>query len=322
MFFHGKRVLVTGAGGLVGGHLIQALHARGAKVRAAFRTRRPPLIDGVDYFMGADLTRREVVDEAVKDIELIFHCAASTSGAAAMNATPLVHVTPNIVMNAQLFEAAYFAGVQKLLYLGSMTGYPPTGKPYKEEEMFAGGDPWDKYFPVGWMKRYSEVLCRLYSERLPRKMPCLVLRPTNIYGPGDKFDPERSHFLPALIRRVVERQDPMLVWGSGEEVRDLIFVDDMVDAMLLGMERLNGYDPVNIGSGDPHTIKQVLGLILKIEGREATKVEFDPTKPTTIPVQLADVTKAERLIGFKAKVGLEEGIRQTIAWYRSRVLSA
>jgi GDP-L-fucose synthase len=318
MFFRDQRVLVTGAAGLVGSHLLRALHAQGAQVRATFHRRRPPLLDGIDYCMGADLINRNVCDEVVRDIDYVFLCAASTSGAAAIHATPLIHVTPNIIMNAQMLEAAYLAGVKKVMYIGSTTGYPVTGRPYREEDMFHG-DPWDKYFPAGWMKRYTEILCRMYTEKLPRSMPGLVLRATNIYGPGDKFDPERSHFLPALIRRVVERQDPIVVWGTGDDLRDLIYVDDMVEAMLLAMETLDRFEPLNIGAGVSRSIKEVLALLLKVEEYEHVKVVFDPTKPSTVPRQVVDCSKAERVLGFKAKVGLEDGIRRTVSWYRSQL---
>ena len=320
MFFAGKRVLITGAAGLVGSHLLKALHAQGAKIRATFLNRRPPLLEGVDYCMGADLTKREVCDEVVKDIDYIFLAAASTSGAAAINATPLIHVTPNILMNAQMLEAAYLAGVQKVMYVGSTTGYPVTGRPYQEDDMFHG-DPWDKYYPAGWMKRYTEILCRMYTEKLPRSMPSLVVRATNIYGPGDKFDPERSHFLPALIRRVVERQDPLVVWGTGEDLRDIIYVDDMIDAMLMAMEKLDRWEPLNIGAGVSKSIKEILAVLLRVEDYEHVKLIFDTTKPSTVPRQVVDCTKAERVLGFKAKMPLEEGIRLTVAWYRKHLAS-
>ena len=110
-------------------------------------------------------------------------------------------------------------------------------------------------------------------------MTCLVLRPTNIYGPGDKFDFECSHFLAAMIRRVVERQDPLVVWGTGEDVRDWIYVDDVVDAMLLATEHIDSFEPLNIGFGQSRTIKEMVALILKIAGHKAARVTFDPTKP-------------------------------------------
>jgi GDP-L-fucose synthase len=317
MYFRGAKVLITGSAGLIGSTLLEELHRQGADIRAAFRRKRPPLLDGVEYCMGADLLNRATCDELVKDRQYVFLCAASTSGAAAITSTPLVHVTPNLIMNAQMLEASYLAGAQKVLYTSSTTGYPATGKPYREEEMLVG-DPFDKYFPVGWMKRYTEVLCRMYSEKLNPRMAAIAVRPTNVYGPRDKFDPAQSHVLPALIRKVVERQDPLEVWGTGDDVRDFIYVDDLVEGVLLAVEKQDGYDPVNLGLGRCYSVKELLQMILEIDGYRDARVIFNPGKPSTVPKQPVDCSKAERVLGFKAKTSLEEGLRRTIAEYRRR----
>ncbi len=153
-----KKVLVTGAAGFVGVNIIRRLVSLGAQVRATIHKKDPQFYDtSVDY-LKCDLTNNEDCLKAVKDIDLIYHCAANTSGAATIEKTPLVHVTPNIVMNAQLLEAAYFAKVKKFVWISSSTGYPLTDdRPVKENEMM-DGNPYEKYFCVGWMKRYTEVL--------------------------------------------------------------------------------------------------------------------------------------------------------------------
>jgi GDP-L-fucose synthase len=315
MFFRDAKVLITGAAGLIGSKLLEELHRQGAQVRAAFHHKRPPLLDGVEYCEGTDLTNRHTCDELVKDQQYVFLCAASTSGAAAIVATPLVHVTPNIIMNAQMLEAAYLAGVQKVMYTSSTTGYPVTGKPYREEDMFTG-DPYEKYFPAGWMKRYTEMLCRMYAENLSPRMAAIVVRPTTVYGPRDKFDPGRSHVLPALIRKVIERQDPIEIWGTGDDIRDFIYIDDLVEGMLIAMEKIDRYDPINLGLGQSYSVKDLLQTVLKADGYQDARIVFDPSKPSTVPKQVVDCSKAERLLGFKAKVGIEEGVCRTIAWYR------
>lgn len=315
MFFRGAKVLITGAAGLIGSKLMEELHRQGAQIRAAYRHTLPPQLDGVDYRPGADLTERCTCNELVKDQQYVFLCAASTSGAAAIVSTPLVHVTPNIIMNAQMLEAAYLAGVKKVMYTSSTTGYPVAGKPYCEEDMFKG-DPYEKYFPAGWMKRYTEMLCRMYSENLSPRMAAVVVRPTTVYGPRDKFDPGRSHVLPALIRKVVERQDPIEVWGTGEDVRDFIYIDDLVEGMLIAMEKIDGYDPVNLGLGRSYSVKELLQFVLNADGYQNARIRFDPTKPSTVPRQVVDCSKAERLLGFKASTGIEEGVRRTIAWFK------
>ena len=135
-------------------------------------------------------------------------------------------------------------------------------------------------------------------------------------GPFDKFDFETSHVLPALVRRVVERQNPLEVWGDGTAVRDFIYVSDMVEAMLRAMESWAEFDPINIGSGDPVTVKESVETVVRLADHGHVEIIYDPLKPTTIPVRLVDLSKANELLGFHSRVSFEEGIRKTIGWYR------
>jgi GDP-L-fucose synthase len=314
--FKNAKALVAGGAGFVGVNLIKRLLVEGAEVRATLH-KKPPVIkdEKIDY-VTCDLTRMEDCQKVVSGMEYVFLCAANTSGAAVIASTPLVHVTPNIVMNSQMLEAAYFAGVKKFVWLSSNAAYPPSGeRPVKEDEMF-DGDPYETYFGVAWMKRYTEILCRMYSEKLKKTMPTVVLRPSNIYGPHDDYDFETSHVMAALIRRVVERHDPLEVWGTGEDVRDWIYIDDFIDAMMLATDKIDSYNPLNIGLGSGYTIKQALQMMLEIDGYTDAKVVYNATKPSMIPVRLIDTSRAEQLLGFKAKTGLREGIGKTIKWYR------
>jgi GDP-L-fucose synthase len=316
MFFQKQKVLVTGASGLIGSHLVRRLVHAGAQVRGTIHKRRPAVeVPGVDY-VKCNLTSARDCRKVVEDVRYVFHCAASTSGAATTARTPMVHVTPNIVMNARLLEAAYNAGVEKFLYLSSTTGYPDSDRPMTEAEMFHG-EPFEKYFFAGWMKRFTEILCRMYGEKLAPRMVTLVLRPTNVYGPNDKFAPKCSHVTAALIRKVVERRDPVEVWGTGDDVRDLLYVDDMVEAMARAMQKLDRHAALNIGLGKAYSVKEVLRLILEIDGYEDARVVFNPEKPTMIPVRLVDTSLAEDVLGFRASVDLPEGLRRTIGWYRA-----
>src|SRR5262249_54017716 len=161
------------------------------------------------------------------------------------------------------------------LWLSSTTGYPASDRPMKEAEMFLD-EPFEKYYCAGWMKRFTEVLCQMYGEKLNPRMTTIVLRPTNVYGPHDKFDPRRSHVTAALIRKVVERQDPIEVWGTGDDVRDLIYIDDMVEAMVWAMEQLTSYTVLNIGLGKGYSVKQILQLVLQQDGYSEARVVFNP----------------------------------------------
>ena len=314
----GARVLVTGGAGFIGASLCARLVGEGARVRATVHARRPARPVGDVEYVAADLTRPEDCGRAVADADYVFHCAAVTSGAAVMVATPLVHVTPNVVMNAQLLEAAHAAGVRRFLFIGSGAAYPPTGdRPVAEAEMLAG-EPYAVYHPVAWMKRYTEILCETYARRVRPAMSTVVVRPSNVYGPGDKFDFATSHVTAALLRRVVERHAPLEVWGTGDDVRDLIYVDDFLDGLLRAFADPADHLAVNVAAGHGYSVREVLATLLEVDGFRDADVRFDPTRPSTIPVRLLSTELARRRLGFTARVPLAEGLRRTIAWYRAQ----
>jgi len=312
----GSRVLVAGGTGFIGANLLQRLLTEGCHVRSTLHRRPRMILDEQIEYMSADLTIMDDCRRVVEGVDYVFMCAANTSGAAVMTATPLVHVTPNVVMNAQLMDAAYNAKVKKFLFISSSAAYPPTdARPVREEEMFKG-DPYDSYYSVGWMKRYAEILCQMYSRRIRPPMPTVVIRPSNAYGPFDDFEFGTSHMMAALIRRVVERHNPLEVWGTGEDLRDLIYIDDLIAGIITAFENTDSYAAVNIASGQGHTVKEVLQTILDVDGYTDVEVRFDPSKPSTIPVRLIDTTKAERELAFTSRTSLHLGIRKTIEWYR------
>jgi GDP-L-fucose synthase len=314
--FKGIKVLVAGGTGFVGVNLINRLLSLGADVRAAVHIRSPVVIDKRIEYVKCNLLNMNDCIKAVSDTEYVFMCAANTSGAAVMSSTPLVHVTHNIIMNAQMLEAAYFANIKKFVWLSSNAAYPPSGNiPVKEDEMF-NGDPFDAYFGVGWMKRYTEILCRLYSEKLKNPMKTVVLRPSNIYGPHDKFDFATSHVMAATIRKVIERHNPIQIWGTGDDVRDLIYIDDFIDAVILATEKVETFNPINIGFGKGYSIKDILEIALEADGFKDVNIIYDTSKPSMIPVRLIDIKKAEEVLGFRAKTDVREGIRKTMDWYK------
>lgn len=316
MLFKDTKVLVAGATGLIGSNLAKRLLDEGARVRATIYKREPVIADPRIEYVRCDLRLAEDCARAVAGMQHVHLCAATTSGAAAIAATPMIHVTPNVLINSQMLEAAYNAGVEKFIWLGSTVAYRMSPEPMREEELMTG-EPFEKYFFAGWAKRFMEVLCRMYGERLTRKMTTIVLRPTNVYGPNDDFEFATSHVIPALIRKAIERWDPIEVWGDGSEVRDAIYIDDMIDAMVLAASRLQSYTAINIGLGKGYSVREILKTVLEVDDYAGAQVKFDPTKPTMIPIRLIDTSKAESLLGFKARVDLREGIRRTIEWYRS-----
>ena len=303
-------MLVTGATGLIGSNLVRELLKYGARIRATVHVREPHSRDPNVEYVTCELTQVQDCVRVCEGVNYAFFCAANTSGAHAIAARPLEHVTDNLIMNARMFEAAEH--VERCLFISSSTVYPPVDYPVKEEEAFSG-DPHPSYFGSAWMKRYCEKLAEFHCNKFDRQI--VVVRPTNVFGPFDKFDFATSHVLPALIRRAVEKQNPFEVWGDGSAVRDFVYVTDMVEAMLRAMERWTRFDPFNIGSGNPVTIRESLELILRLARHTAAEVIYDPSKPTTIPVRLVDLTKAREQLGFQARFSLEEGLQKTIDWY-------
>ena len=315
MLFKNIKILVAGATGLIGSHLLVRLLDEGALVRATLHKKDPVILDPRIEYIRCDLTNGADCRRAVDGIQHVHLCAANSSGAGMISSSPMIHVTPNILINSQMLEAAYEAGVEKFIWLGSTIAYPNSDQPMKEDQLM-NEEPFDKYYYAGWAKRFMEILCRMYGEKLPRPMTTIVLRPTNVYGPMDDFEFATSHVIPALIRKSIERWEPIEVWGDGSEVRDAIYVDDMVEAMVLAAVKINKYEAINIGLGKGYSVRELLSLITELDGFEKADIKYDPSKPTMIPVRLIDTSKAESLLGFRASIDIREGLGRTIEWYR------
>ncbi|MCX5699146.1 MAG: NAD-dependent epimerase/dehydratase family protein [Candidatus Omnitrophica bacterium] len=314
--FSNRNVLVAGGSGFIGSNLINRFFSLGANIRATIHKKDPVVINDKIEYIGCDLLKMKDCRKIVEGMHYVFMCAANTSGAAVIASTPLVHVTPNIIMNSQILEAAYMAKVKKFIFLSSNAAYPPSAdRPVCEDEMFYA-DPYDIYFGVGWMKRFTEILCRLYSQKLKNPMPCVVVRPSNIYGPYDDFDFATSHMMAATLRKVIERHDPVKIWGTGQDIRDLIYIDDFIDGLILAAEKISTFDAVNIAQGKAYSLKEILRLALEIEGYQNARIVYDSTKPSMIPVRLIDIKKAQELLGFTPKTDIYDGIAKTISWYK------
>jgi GDP-L-fucose synthase len=318
MMFSGKRVLVTGGAGFVGINLIQRLLGKDddVRIRATLHKHGPVVHNDRVEYVTADLTREEDCAAAVRDCDYMFMCAAVTSGAQVVHDRPLTHVTPNVVMNARLLEAAYAAGVKKTLFVSSSTVYPDSSEPMKEEDADSG-EPYEKYFFAASMKRFAEKLCEMYGKRIKRPMEAIVVRPANIYGEYMDFAFETAHMVPAQVRKVVEGHDPIQVWGDGSDEKDLIYVGDFVNGVIAAFEGLHGFDVVNIGTGRAWSTRDVVQTLLNITGREGARVAYDVTKPTMIPRRVLDVNKARVRLGFQATTDLKNGLRRTVDWYKA-----
>jgi len=298
----------------VGVNLIKRLLDEGADIRATLHINKPVLNDNrIEYFYG-DLRIEENCQKAVAGVDYVFMCAANTSGAKVMSTTPLVHLTPNMLMNIQMLQAAYKFGVKKFLFISSNTVYPLTDFAVKESDVT--NEFYESYHIVAWMKRFTEIVCEMYSDRIKEPMKTIVVRPGNLYGPFDKFDWEKSKVIPAIMRRAIERHDPFEVWGDGMDLKDFLYIDDCIDGLILAMEKLEEFEPINIASGIPVTIRDVLTQILKSADYDDADVQYDSSKPTMIPKRMIDISLAKEKLGFEPKVSLQDGIHKTVQWYK------
>jgi GDP-L-fucose synthase len=313
MFYKGKKVLVTGGSGFVGTNFVRELLNRGATVRVPLHFRPMLVKDERIEVVKADLSKPEDCLAVCKGIDYVVNAAGAVSAAAVTNSNPMGVITNNLVVSAQMMQAAWTAGVQRFLILGSTTVYPAVERPIKEDEMW-GGPTHPTYFAYGWMRRYLERLAEFVAQKSPMKIA--LVRPTAVYGPYDDFHPVKSHVIPALIRKASEKMTPYEVWGTGDEVRDFLHVSDMVEGGLLAMEKAATCDPINLGYGKAFTIKDVVRIILKETGHDQVEVKFDSSKPVTIPFRMVDTSKAKQLLNFEAKVSLEAGLKDTVRWFK------
>lgn len=267
-----------------------------------------------------DLTSQKQVDQVTKNMDIIIHAAATTSGAKDVVESPFLHVTDNAIMNSILLRSAYKNKVKNFIFFSCSVMYQSSEKPQKEEDFSESDDIYKNYFGVGWTKIYTEKMCEFYSGLGVTQH--LVIRHSNVYGPYDKFDLKKSHVFGATVNKVLDdSKSTILVWGDGGEKRDLIYIDDLVEfvEVALATKIKERFCLVNIGSGTAFSIKDLINKIIIVTGKKKELI-FDKTKPTIKTSVSLDSTKANRLFGWEPKTPLLEGIRKTVDWYTENIL--
>jgi GDP-L-fucose synthase len=320
VFYQDKNVLVAGGTGFVGMNFVEELVRRGARVRiTAHRRQLRVWTEGVEV-VHADLTRPEDCLAAMAGMQYVIDAAGPVTGAgvtagAAKTPVQMPGIPINLTLGANLLQAAWTVGVERYLLLSSTSIYPVLTRPMKEAEGWV--DPvHPSYYGYGWMRRYLERLAEFVAQK--SKLQIAIVRPTAVYGRWDNFDPQTSHVVPALVRKAIERMHPYEVWGTGEEVRDFLHVTDLVRGGLAALEKHAVCDPINLGYGQAFTIAQLVQLTLKAADYADARVVFNTSKPVTIPFRMVDISKARQVLGFQPQVSLEEGLADTVAWYRGQ----
>ena len=250
------------------------------------------------------------------EAELVFHLAAEVGGIGANRANPGRYWFANLAMGANVLEQARLHATPKLVIVGTVCSYPKFASvPFSEDELW-NGYPEETNAPYGVAKKAVLVGAQAYREQY--SLDAIFLLPTNLYGPRDNFDLETSHVIPALIRKMVEAENEVVLWGDGSPTREFLYVDDCVDGLVLAAERYDGADPVNLGAAREISIRELAELIADVTGYEGG-ITWDSSKPNGQPRRSVDATRARELFGFEAKTSLREGIERTVAWYRTAV---
>lgn len=308
-FWSDKKVLVTGGAGFLGSFVVERLNDRNCKNIFIPRSQDYNLVDMEDI--------KRVYKDA--DPDIVIHLAASVGGIGVNMENPGKFFYDNLMMGAQMMEQGRLSGIEKFVALATICSYPKfTPVPFKEEELW-NGYPEETNAPYGLAKKMLLVQSQAYRQQYGFNSCCLF--PVNLYGPGDNFDPESSHVIPALIKKCIDaitnNESRITVWGTGKPSREFLYVEDAAEAIILATERYNKSDPINIGAGFEITIKDLIELIVKLTGFKG-EIAWDTSKPDGQPRRMLDISKAEKEFGFRAQTSFKDGLKETIEWYKER----
>ena len=309
-FWDGRSVVVTGGAGFVGSAVVRDLRGLGAGVR---------VVRSAEH----DLKDPHATREALDGADIVIHLAANVGGIGFNRRNPAPLVYDNMMMAGNVFEQARQAGVRKLVSACTVCAYPKfTPTPFSENDLWIGY-PEETNAPYGLAKKMMLVLSDAYRRQYD--FDSVVPMVVNLYGPRDHFSLEDSHVIPAMIRKfheaAVEHAPQVVMWGSGSPSREFLYVDDASRALLLAAEHLTTSDPVNVGTGVETRIRHLAELIARLTDYEG-EIVWDTSKPDGQPTRCLDVSRARELMGFQAEVGLEDGLRNTVEWFREHVADA
>tara|TARA_B100000989_G_C19443920_1_gene428613 strand:- start:37 stop:1017 length:981 start_codon:yes stop_codon:yes gene_type:complete len=311
-----KNILVTGGSGFIGTNILSKLASTNLYIKSTYYNKKPNIISNNIEYIKVDLTDRSTCKQVYQDIDCVLMAAAVSSGAKIIESNPLIHLNDNILMNTIALEESYKQKVKKFIFISSNTVYPLTENSVVEED--AKYNFYKSYHIVAWMKRFTEVMCDMYSTKLNQNMDTLIIRPGNLYGPYDKFDWEKSKVVAALIRKIIENDEQINVWGDGKDIKDFLYIDDFVEALFELILNYEKTDTFNIASGIPITINEIIDILKEILNKKNLKINHDKTKPSMIPIRKININKIKNKMKWSPKTSMHEGLKKTIIWYKDR----
>ena len=299
-----RRVLVTGGSGLIGRQVVKKLGERGFTVKTV--SLDEIVVEGSSEHLVGDLTNFDFCTDVIRNVDTVFHLAGIKGSLEVTKSRPASFLVPMLQFNTNVLEAARRSGVRSLVYTSSIGAYA-SAEVFVEEDGFSG-EPMDT-FP-GWAKRIAELQIQAYSAEFGSDWA--VVRPCNVYGPGDNFDPSNAMVIPSLMMKIKRGDSPVVVWGDGSAVRDFAFSEDVAEGILLAAEKGTRGSFVNLGSGVGYSIREVVGTLQEFLEFD---VEFDSSLPSGFPKRIMDISRAREWLGYEPRTTLREGLEKTWTWF-------
>lgn len=292
------KVVVLGANGFIGKALRERLRAEEIEHEAVFTSATAGDTNLADF---------RYAPPELANADVVYLCAGRTGGVGRMASDPSSFLYPNVRIQMNMLQICALSAVKRLVILQSTTGYPDSGKPMREDD-YLTGEPHPAYFSPGHAGRFIQRVATLFPE-----LEVVFFRPSNVYGPSNNFDPKTSHVIEATVRKVGEHQDPFVIWGTGEETRDAVYIDDLARAMVHGLDCEPG--AYNVGTGEEMSVNQIVDTLL-VEENYGPTIQYDAGKPTAIPARRVDCSKL-RALGWAPEVSMKEGLIRTLNWFKA-----
>lgn len=310
-------ILILGATGFIGKNILKYYSKSGHRITAVCFKRKPGFRYKNIKWIRGDLRNKEFCQKITKNTDIIIQAAATTSGAKDIINKPYLHVTDNAVMNSYLLQSCYDNFVKKFIFFSCTVMYQNSVRPLKEKDFNPNNEIYEKYFGVANTKLYVEKICKFYSKFKRTKFT--IIRHSNIYGPHDKYDLDKSHFFGATISKVMKAEKKITIWGKGLEKRDMLYIDELCNFVNKAIKhQKKNYEIYNCGYGKAFSVISIIKKIIKISGKKL-KISYDLSKPSIQTSLSLNCQKAKRELNWINKTSLEKGIKKTIDWYKKNI---